>query len=48
VYLTALGMSASGVGRAITFTLAGNAGLTWVIRRPAERLGPRVPSAVSL
>jgi MFS family permease len=43
VYLEALGVSASGIGVAITLTLAGSALLTWVVRRPAERLGPRAP-----
>lgn len=43
VYLTALGVSASGVGIAVTLTLAGSALLTWAVRRPAERLGPRAP-----
>jgi MFS family permease len=43
VYLTALGMSATGVGFTITLTLAGSAVLTWAIRRPAERWGPRAP-----
>src|SRR5438552_15401790 len=43
VYLTTLGMSVAGVGVAITLTLAGSAVLTWAIRWPAERLGPRAP-----
>ena len=43
VYLGSLGMSASGIGVAITLTLAGSAVLTWAVRRPAERLGPRAP-----
>lgn len=43
VYLTALGMSAAGVGVTVTLTLAGSALLTWAVRRPAERYGPRAP-----
>jgi MFS family permease len=43
VYLSALGVSASGIGIAVTLTLAGSALLTWAVRRPAERLGPRAP-----
>ncbi len=43
VYLSALGVSASGIGIAVTLTLAGSAMLTWAVRRPAERLGPRAP-----
>jgi MFS family permease len=43
IYLTELGVSATGVGVAITLTLAGSALLTWAVRRPAERLGPRAP-----
>src|SRR4051812_20671917 len=43
VYLTGLGVSAAGVGIAVTLTLAGSATLTFLIRRPAERLGPRAP-----
>ena len=43
LYLTALGMSAAGVGVTVTLTLAGSALLTWAVRRPAERLGPRAP-----
>ena len=42
IYLTELGMSASGVGAALTATLAGSAVLTWLVRRPAERYGARV------
>jgi MFS family permease len=41
VYLDELGMSAIGIGVAITLTLAGSAGLTWAVRRPAERFGGR-------
>jgi MFS family permease len=41
VYLSDLGMSARGVGLAVTLTLAGSAALTWLVRRPAERFGGR-------
>jgi len=41
VYLSDLGMSAVGVGAAVTCTLAGSAALTWAVRRPAERWGGR-------
>ena len=43
VYLATLGMSATGIGLTITLTLAGSALLTWLVRRPAERFGPRAP-----
>jgi MFS family permease len=43
IYLGELGVSASGIGLAVTLTLAGSALLTWAVRRPAERLGPRAP-----
>ena len=39
VYLSELGVSPTGVGVAITLTLAGSAALTWAVRRPAERHG---------
>src|SRR3989442_5442273 len=39
VYLTELGLTAAGLGVAITLTLAGSALLTWLVRRPAERYG---------
>jgi MFS family permease len=42
VYLADLGMGAAGVGAAITLTLVASAGLTWAVRRPAERYGARV------
>ncbi len=42
VYLSELGMSAAGVGVAVTLTLIGSAGLTWAVRRPAERYGGRL------
>ena len=43
VYLESLGVDATGIGVAVTLTLAGSALLTWAVRRPAERLGPRAP-----
>lgn len=39
VYLSELGMGPTGVGIAVTLTLAASAGLTWAVRRPAERHG---------
>src|SRR2546426_10755949 len=36
-----LGLSAAGLGVAVTLTLAGSAALTWLVRRPAERYGAR-------
>lgn len=39
VYLSELGVSPAGVGIAVTLTLVGSAGLTWAVRRPAERHG---------
>jgi MFS family permease len=39
VYLSELGVGPAGIGVAVTLTLAGSAGLTWAIRRPAERHG---------
>ena len=41
VYLAEHGMDATGIGLAVTCTLVGSAGLTWAVRRPAERLGAR-------
>jgi MFS family permease len=41
LHLASLGMGAAGIGIAVTGTLAGSAGLTWLVRRPAERFGPR-------
>ncbi len=41
VYLDELGVSAVGVGMAVTLTLVGSAALTWAVRRPAERFGGR-------
>src|SRR2546426_9556694 len=47
VYLSELGLTAAGLGVAVTLTLAGSALLTWLLRRPAERDGggPRPPPA---
>lgn len=41
LYLVDLGLSAAGVGAFVTLTLAGSAGLTWVTRTVAERVGAR-------
>jgi MFS family permease len=41
LYLADLGLSAAGVGAFVTLTLAGSAGLTWLTRAAAERLGAR-------
>ena len=41
VYLSQLGVGATGVGVAVTLTLVGSAALTWAVRRPAERFGGR-------
>src|SRR5256885_4401826 len=41
LYLSDLGVTTAGVGTAVTLTLVGSAALTWAIRRPAERYGPR-------
>jgi len=41
LYLSDLGVSAAGVGAALTMTLIGSAALTWAVRWPAERLGAR-------
>src|SRR2546422_10080606 len=41
VYLSDLGLSAAGLGVAVTLTLAGSAALTLLVRRPAERGGAR-------
>src|SRR5437667_11543762 len=53
VYLSELGLTAAGLGVAVTLTLAGSALLTWLVRRPAERYGggpaavaPRGPPAL--
>ena len=45
VYLTNLGLSASELGVAVTLTLIASALMTFAIRRPAERFGPRVALA---
>src|SRR3989449_10925404 len=37
VYLSELGLTAAGLGVAVTPTLAGGALLTWLLRRPGER-----------
>jgi MFS family permease len=42
VYLADLGMGAAGVGASVTLMLIASAGLTWAVRRPAERYGARV------
>jgi MFS family permease len=42
VYLGDLGMTAGGIGLAVTLTLAGSAVLTWLVRRPVEVWGGRV------
>jgi MFS family permease len=42
LHLAALGVGATGIGISVTLTLAASAALTWAIRRPAERHGPRV------
>jgi MFS family permease len=47
VYLTELGLSAAGVGAFVTTTLVASAALTGLVRRPAERFGPR-PALVGL
>src|SRR2546427_3387406 len=43
VYLGELGLTAAGLGVAVTLTLAGSALLTWLVRRPAERYGGAPP-----
>src|SRR5262245_5269612 len=42
VYLADLGLGAAGVGASVTLMLVASAGLTWAVRRPAERYGARV------
>jgi MFS family permease len=42
VYLTRLGIEAGGLGIAVTLTLLASAAMTFGVRRPAERYGPRV------
>src|SRR5947208_12125697 len=46
VYLSELGLTAAGLGVAVTLTLAGSALLTWLVRRPAERYGGGPPPVV--
>jgi MFS family permease len=41
VYLTDLGLGAGELGVAVTLTLLASAAMTYAIRRPAERYGPR-------
>jgi MFS family permease len=41
LHLSALGVGAAGIGAFVTLTLAASALLTWAVRRPAERHGPR-------
>ena len=42
VYLTELGLEARGVGMAVTLTLLASTAMTFAIRWPAERFGPRL------
>jgi MFS family permease len=42
VHLAQLGLDARGIGVAVTLTLLASALMTWAIRRPAERFGPRI------
>src|SRR5262245_55650244 len=42
VYLTELGLDARGVGMAVTLTLLASTAMTFAIRWPAERFGPRL------
>ena len=46
LYLAELGVSASGIGGAVTLILAASALLTWAVRRPADRHGARGTLAV--
>lgn len=41
IYLAELGLSASGIGVFVTLTLVTSAALTGLVRKPAERFGPR-------
>src|SRR2546428_8683069 len=45
VYLSELGLTAAGLGVAVTLTLAGGALLTWLLPPPAERDGGGPPAA---
>ncbi|HET8576280.1 MAG TPA: MFS transporter [Methylomirabilota bacterium] len=42
VHLAQLGVDARGIGTALTLTLLASAAMTYAVRRPAERWGPRV------
>jgi MFS family permease len=42
VYLTELGLDARGIGGAVTLTLLASTAMTFAIRWPAERFGPRL------
>src|SRR5262249_59082691 len=42
VYLADLGLDARGVGTAVTLTLLASTAMTFAIRWPAERFGPRL------
>src|SRR5262249_55991108 len=42
VYLADLGLDARGVGTAVTLTLLASTAMTFLIRWPAERFGPRL------
>jgi MFS family permease len=41
VHLSGLGFGAAEIGLAVTLMLVASAALTWAVRRPAERWGPR-------
>jgi MFS family permease len=41
IHLAELGVSAAGIGVAVSATLFASAALTWAVRRPAERYGAR-------
>lgn len=41
IHLSALGVGAVGIGIAVSATLLASTGLTWAVRRPAERYGAR-------
>src|SRR5215472_12275631 len=45
VYLADLGLGARGVGMAVTLTLLASTAMTFAIRWPAERFGPRLALA---
>src|SRR5262245_14483770 len=46
VYLSDLGLDATQVGLAVSLTLLASAAMTYLVRRPAERYGPRAVLAV--